>query len=136
MLGAPGGKEVDSGAKGFAFGGEGVFDAGWDFGIGPAGDDAVGFEFFELAGEDFEGHAGDGAVDLAEAEGAIHEDVDDDGLPFASVRINVVSPGVVEDSPGYFPYFHGHIPVTMDRVVAAYVKSVLGAQTGQVYKVS
>lgn len=51
------------------------------------------------------------------------------------VRINVVSPGVVEDSPGYFPYFHGHIPVTMDRVVAAYVKSAFGAQTGQVFKV-
>jgi NAD(P)-dependent dehydrogenase (short-subunit alcohol dehydrogenase family) len=51
------------------------------------------------------------------------------------VRINVVSPSVVEDSPGYFPYFPGHIPVTMDRVVAAYLKSAFGAQTGQVYKV-
>jgi NAD(P)-dependent dehydrogenase (short-subunit alcohol dehydrogenase family) len=53
-----------------------------------------------------------------------------------SVRINVVSPGVVEDSPGYFPYFHGHIPVSMDRVVAAYVKSAFGAQTGQVYRIN
>ena len=51
------------------------------------------------------------------------------------VRINVVSPGVVEDSPHYFPYFPGHVPVTMDRVVAAYMKSAFGAQTGQVYKV-
>jgi NAD(P)-dependent dehydrogenase (short-subunit alcohol dehydrogenase family) len=51
------------------------------------------------------------------------------------VRINSISPGVVEDSPGYFPYFPGHIPVKMDRVTQAYVKSVLGAQTGQVYKV-
>jgi NAD(P)-dependent dehydrogenase (short-subunit alcohol dehydrogenase family) len=51
------------------------------------------------------------------------------------VRINVVSPTVVEDSPGYFPYFPGHIPVTMDRVAAAYAKSAFGAQTGQVYKV-
>ncbi|QEC79960.1 short chain dehydrogenase [Mucilaginibacter ginsenosidivorax] len=51
------------------------------------------------------------------------------------VRINTISPGVVEDSPGYFPYFPGHIPVTMARVAQAYVKSVLGAQTGQVYKV-
>ena len=51
------------------------------------------------------------------------------------VRINVVSPGVAEDSPGYFPYFPGHIPVTMDRLVAAYMKSAFGAQTGQVYKV-
>jgi NAD(P)-dependent dehydrogenase (short-subunit alcohol dehydrogenase family) len=51
------------------------------------------------------------------------------------VRINVVSPDVVEDSPGLFPYFPGHIPVSMDRVVNAYVKSVLGARTGQVIKV-
>lgn len=51
------------------------------------------------------------------------------------VRINTISPGVVEDSPGYFPYFPGHIPVTMSRVAQAYVKSVLGAQTGQAYKV-
>ncbi|HEY4111052.1 short chain dehydrogenase [Puia sp.] len=51
------------------------------------------------------------------------------------VRINVVSPGVVEDSPGYFPFFPGHIPVPMEKVAAAYVKSALGAQTGQVFKV-
>ncbi|PTQ95599.1 NAD(P)-dependent dehydrogenase (short-subunit alcohol dehydrogenase family) [Mucilaginibacter yixingensis] len=51
------------------------------------------------------------------------------------VRINAVSPGVVEDSPGYFPYFPGHIPVKMDRVTQAYLKSVLGAATGQVFKV-
>lgn len=51
------------------------------------------------------------------------------------VRINAIGPGVVEESPNYFPYFPGHIPVTMHRVAQAYVKSVLGAQTGQAYKV-
>jgi NAD(P)-dependent dehydrogenase (short-subunit alcohol dehydrogenase family) len=51
------------------------------------------------------------------------------------VRINVVSPGVVEDSPDYFPFFPGHEPVKMDRVVKAYMKSVLGPQTGQTIKV-
>ncbi|GAB4044507.1 short chain dehydrogenase [Spirosoma litoris] len=51
------------------------------------------------------------------------------------VRINTVAPGVVEESPGYFPFFPGHIPVSMHRVAQAYVKSVLGAQTGQTYKV-
>lgn len=51
------------------------------------------------------------------------------------VRINVVSPGVVEDSPELFPAFPGHIPVTMDRVVAAYVKSVEGAISGQIIRV-
>lgn len=52
-----------------------------------------------------------------------------------SVRINTVSPGVIEDSPHYFPYFQGHIPVSMDRVTQAYIKSTLGALTGQVFKV-
>jgi NAD(P)-dependent dehydrogenase (short-subunit alcohol dehydrogenase family) len=52
-----------------------------------------------------------------------------------NVRINVVSPGVVAESPHYFPFFPGHIPVGMDRVTQAYVKSVLGALNGQVFKV-
>jgi len=52
------------------------------------------------------------------------------------VRINTVAPGVVEDSPAYFPFFPGSIPVSMHRVAQAYVKSVLGAQTGQVYTVA
>lgn len=51
------------------------------------------------------------------------------------VRINAVSPGVVADSPGFFPYFPGHIPVPMDKVTQAYIKAVLGAGTGQVIKV-
>ncbi|WP_094571009.1 short chain dehydrogenase [Mucilaginibacter xinganensis] len=51
------------------------------------------------------------------------------------VRINAVSPGVFEESPDYFPYFAGHIPVKMDRVTQAYIKSVLGALTGQVIEV-
>jgi NAD(P)-dependent dehydrogenase (short-subunit alcohol dehydrogenase family) len=52
-----------------------------------------------------------------------------------SVRINAVAPDVVEESPVYFPYFPGHIPVKMNRVTQAYIKSVLGGQTGQIYKV-
>ncbi|WP_118974762.1 short chain dehydrogenase [Taibaiella koreensis] len=51
------------------------------------------------------------------------------------VRINAVSPNVVEDSPQYFPYFPGQIPVTMKQVVYGYLRSVLGAGTGQVIKV-
>ena len=51
------------------------------------------------------------------------------------VRINAVSPDLVEESTAYFSYFPGHVPVTMSRVTQAYVKSVLGAQTGQIYKV-
>ena len=52
-----------------------------------------------------------------------------------NVRINAVSPGVFEESPDYFPYFKGHIPVNMERVTQAYIKSALGALTGQVFKV-
>jgi len=51
------------------------------------------------------------------------------------IRINVVSPGVVEDSPEYFPFFPGYIPVKMAEVAAAYIKSAFGARTGQVYRV-
>jgi NAD(P)-dependent dehydrogenase (short-subunit alcohol dehydrogenase family) len=51
------------------------------------------------------------------------------------IRINAVAPTVVEESPVYFPFFPGQIPVSMKRVTNAYVKSVLGAQTGQAYLV-
>lgn len=50
------------------------------------------------------------------------------------VRINAVSPGVVEDSPQPFDAFPGHKPVSMERVVYAYRKSVLGHITGQIIK--
>ncbi|MBO9658870.1 MAG: short chain dehydrogenase [Chitinophagaceae bacterium] len=51
------------------------------------------------------------------------------------VRINAISPNVVEDSPAYFPFFPGEIPVAMKEVTAAYVKSVLGAATGKILEV-
>ncbi len=51
------------------------------------------------------------------------------------VRINVISPGVVEESPGFFPYFPGHSPVSMDKVTNAYIKAVLGFHTGTVIKI-
>ena len=53
-----------------------------------------------------------------------------------ALRINAVAPDVVEESPVYFPYFPGHIPVTMHSVTQAYLRSVLGGQTGQIYKIS
>jgi NAD(P)-dependent dehydrogenase (short-subunit alcohol dehydrogenase family) len=77
-----------------------------------------------------------GSANLAAVNGAINSfvlaasyELDND------VRINAISPGVVEDSPHYFSSFPGHIPVAMDKVVAGYVKSVLGIVTGQVIKV-
>jgi NAD(P)-dependent dehydrogenase (short-subunit alcohol dehydrogenase family) len=48
------------------------------------------------------------------------------------IRINAVSPTVVENSPDYFPYFPGEIPVTMQHLEYGYRKSVFGANTGQI----
>ena len=51
-------------------------------------------------------------------------------------RINVVSPGVIEESmDAYAPFFRGFEPVPAARAALAYAKSVEGAQTGQVYRV-
>lgn len=51
------------------------------------------------------------------------------------IRINAVSPSVLEDSPGYHSSFPGFVPVSSHRVGQAFVKSVLGVQTGQVFPV-
>jgi NAD(P)-dependent dehydrogenase (short-subunit alcohol dehydrogenase family) len=48
------------------------------------------------------------------------------------VRINAVSPTVIEDSPQYFPYFPGEVPVTMTQLEYGFRKSVFGANTGQI----
>jgi len=50
------------------------------------------------------------------------------------VRINAVAPGVIEESPGLHPYFPGHIPVPVEWVAMAYVKSVCGVSNGTVIK--
>ena len=50
------------------------------------------------------------------------------------IRINAVSPTVIENSPHYFPYFPGDIPVTMKQLEYGFRKSVFGANTGQVIK--
>lgn len=49
------------------------------------------------------------------------------------IRINVVSPGLLEESVNkYDGFFPGHEPVSSARVGLAYAKSVEGALTGQV----
>lgn len=50
------------------------------------------------------------------------------------IRINAVSPTVIEDSPHYFPYFPGEVPVSMKQLEYGFRKSVFGASTGQVIK--
>ncbi|WP_018478634.1 short chain dehydrogenase [Pontibacter roseus] len=52
------------------------------------------------------------------------------------IRINAVSPGIVEASMDNIgSYFPGHNPVPMDRVVNAYVKSIEGIRTGEIIRV-
>lgn len=50
------------------------------------------------------------------------------------IRINAVSPTVIENSPQYFPFFPGEMPVTMKQLEFGFRKSVFGANTGQVIK--
>ena len=50
------------------------------------------------------------------------------------LRINAVSPGVLEESMGKIgSFFRGHVPVPGWRVALAYSKSVEGRLTGQVF---
>lgn len=51
-----------------------------------------------------------------------------------NIRINAVSPTVIENSPHYFPFFPGEIPVTMKQLEYGFRKSVFGANTGQIIK--
>lgn len=50
------------------------------------------------------------------------------------IRINSVSPTVIENSPQYFPFFPGEMPVTMKQLEYGFRKSLFGANTGQVIK--
>ena len=50
------------------------------------------------------------------------------------IRINAVSPTVIENSPQYFPFFPGDIPITMQQLEFGFRKAVFGANTGQVIK--
>ena len=52
------------------------------------------------------------------------------------LRINVVSPTVLQESMGSFgPYFRGYKAAPAGDAALAYSKSVEGRQTGQIYKV-
>lgn len=53
------------------------------------------------------------------------------------LRINVVSPTVLAESMDkYASFFPGFVPVPAARVAQAYQKSVLGVQTGQIFRVN
>jgi NAD(P)-dependent dehydrogenase (short-subunit alcohol dehydrogenase family) len=69
--------------------------------------------------------------------GAIHGFVKAASLELnRGLRINAVSAGLVEDSvEKYGPYFPGHNPIPMNKVVNGYVKSVEGKLTGEVIRI-
>ncbi|MER7763558.1 short chain dehydrogenase [Streptomyces sp. NPDC097619] len=70
------------------------------------------------------------------ANGAIEAFVRAAAIELPPQRINVVSPTVFEESlPAYAPFFPGMEAVPVARAATAYVRSVEGAQTGQVYRV-
>lgn len=53
------------------------------------------------------------------------------------IRINVVSPGMLEASAeAYGAFFPGHIGLPGCRVAQSYKRSVMGVETGRVFKVS
>lgn len=51
------------------------------------------------------------------------------------IRINAVSPDVLENSPGYFDAFPGHRPVSDAEVGRAYVRAVEGVIRGRILAV-
>jgi NAD(P)-dependent dehydrogenase (short-subunit alcohol dehydrogenase family) len=52
------------------------------------------------------------------------------------IRINVVSLGLVEDAyEKYKNYFQGHNPISMAKVVNAYVRSVNGKRNGEIIRI-
>ncbi|MBZ4018313.1 short chain dehydrogenase [Streptomyces purpurogeneiscleroticus] len=69
------------------------------------------------------------------ANGAVESFVRAAAIEIAPQRVNAVSPNVVTESlDSYGDYFPGMGSVSADRVAQAYVRSVEGAQTGQIYR--
>lgn len=51
------------------------------------------------------------------------------------LRVNAVSPSVLESAPGYHSAFPGFEQVTDEQVARAFVRSVEGIETGKVFRV-
>jgi len=69
--------------------------------------------------------------------GGIHSFVQAAALELENgIRLNVVSSGVVEDAyEKYRSYFPGHPPISMDKMVLGYVRSVEGKGNGQIIRI-
>lgn len=69
------------------------------------------------------------------ANGAVESFVRAAAIELAPQRVNAVSPNVFTESlDTYGDYFPGMGSVPLERVAEAYVRSVEGAQTGQIYR--
>ncbi|MEQ9297176.1 MAG: short chain dehydrogenase [Cyclobacteriaceae bacterium] len=69
--------------------------------------------------------------------GALHSFVQAAALEMEKgIRLNVVSLGVVEDAyEKYRDYFPGHNPISTEKMINAYMRSILGKGNGQVIRV-
>lgn len=69
--------------------------------------------------------------------GGIHSFVQAVALEIENgIRVNAVSLGMVEDAyEKYKDYFPGHNPVSMKKVIIAYVRSVKGKDNGQIIRI-
>lgn len=69
--------------------------------------------------------------------GAIHSFVQAAALEMEKgMRLNAVSLGVVEDAyERYKDYFPGHNPISTEKMINAYVRSILGRDNGHVIRV-
>jgi NAD(P)-dependent dehydrogenase (short-subunit alcohol dehydrogenase family) len=74
---------------------------------------------------------------VAMVNGAIHSFVKAVILELeGKIRVNVVSSGLVEDAVAkYDDYFPGHQPISMQKVINGYRKSVAGKQTGEIIRI-
>jgi len=77
-----------------------------------------------------------GSTALALVNGALHSFVMA-AAPFMNngIRLNVVSPGSVENTGGENELFAEHAAVSMDAVINVYKESLFGSKTGQVFKI-
>ena len=69
--------------------------------------------------------------------GALHSFVQAVDLEIGNaIRVNVVSLGLVEDAyEKYKDYFPGHNPISMEKAINAYIKSIEGKGRGKIIKV-
>ncbi|OJJ15668.1 short chain dehydrogenase [marine bacterium AO1-C] len=68
--------------------------------------------------------------------GAIHSFVQAAALEIKDFRLNVVCPGLVEDSvEKYRDYFPGHHPIPMQKMLRGFIRCVEGHQHGEIVKI-